>query len=239
MINFNFSGLTLSSTLSCKQHISQISLKISKSIGVLYRLRDLYPPVVSQNLYNALIISQFNYCILCCGSVISENHSLHILQKKALRLINNSSYISHTEPLCKELRVLEVFDMFYVAVWKFYYKLMHNDLPLHFSAMKPTNVWRYEIRAPMFHLPMILHTFAEHSIRYCLINLLNKDTRYTSIIEMVDTDPYHSFKFYMKGQVLELYKNNVSLLTVMFAADLMLMICSWMILNGVIYSLWS
>ena len=73
-------------------------------------------------------------------------------------LITNSSYISHTEPLCKELRVLKVFDMIYVAVWKFYYKLMHNDLPLYFSAMKPTLPTvcrRYEIRTPMFHLPMI------------------------------------------------------------------------------------
>ena len=115
-------------------------MKISKSIGVLYRLRDIYPRVVLQNLYNALIIPQFNYCIVCWGSVISENHSLHILQKKALRLITNSSYISYKEPLCKELRVLKVFDMFYVAVWKFYYELtcIHYDLQLYFSAMKST-----------------------------------------------------------------------------------------------------
>ena len=91
--NFNFLRLTLTSTLSWKQHINKISLKISKSIGVLYRLRDIYPRAVLQNLYNALILPQFNYCILCWGSVISENHSLHILQKKALRLITNSSYV--------------------------------------------------------------------------------------------------------------------------------------------------
>ena len=153
-----------------------------------------------QNLYNALIIPQFKFCILCWGSVINKNHSLHILQKRALRLITNSSYIAHTEPLCKELRMVKVFDMFYVAVWKFYYKLMHKDLPSYFFYMKPTlptMCRRYHIRAPMFHLPMIRHTSAEHSIRYCLINLLNKDTRSTSIMERVDTDPYHRFKFYM------------------------------------------
>ena len=109
----------ISSTLSWNQHIKKISLKISKSIGILYRLRDIYPHAVLENLYNALIIPHFNYCILCWGSVVRENHSLHILQKRALRLITNSNYISHTEPLCKELRVLIVFDMFSVAVWKF------------------------------------------------------------------------------------------------------------------------
>ena len=59
----------------------------------------------------------------------------------------------------------------------------------------PTMCRRYDIRAPMFHLPLIRHTSAEHSIRYCLINLLNKDTRSTPIMERVDTDPYHKFNF--------------------------------------------
>ena len=65
--NFNFLVLTLISTLSWKQHINKISLKISKSIGVLYRLRDIYPRAVLQNFYNALILPQFSYCILCWG----------------------------------------------------------------------------------------------------------------------------------------------------------------------------
>ena len=85
----------------------------------------------------------------------------------------------------------------------------------------------------MFHLPVIRHTFAERSIRFCLINLLIKDTRSTMIIERVDTDPYLSFKFYMKQQIFDSYQRNVSLLTVTFIADLKLMICSWMILNRV------
>ena len=81
--NFNFLGLTINSTLSWNHHINKISLKISKLIRILYRLRDIYPRAALQNLYNALIIQQFSYCILCWGSVISENHSLHILQKRA------------------------------------------------------------------------------------------------------------------------------------------------------------
>ena len=142
--NFNFSCLTLSSTLSWNQHINKISLKISKSIGILYRLRDIYPRAVLENLYNALIILHFNSCILCWGSVVRENHSLHILQKRALRLINNSNYISHTE----------------------------------------------------------------HSVRFCPINLLNKDTCSATIMEKVDTDPFLSFKFYLKRQIFESYKND-------------------------------
>ena len=57
---------------------------------------------------------------------------------------------------------------------------MPNNLPEHFSTMNPTlpTVRRqYEIRAPVFHLPIIRHRFTKHSIRFYLIDLLNKDTR--------------------------------------------------------------
>ena len=90
---FNFLGLTLSSTLSWNQHINKISLKISQSIGILYRLRDIYRRAVLKNLYNALITPHFHYCILCWGSVVRENHSLHILRKRALRSTNNQQQL--------------------------------------------------------------------------------------------------------------------------------------------------
>ena len=94
---------------------------------------------------------------------------------------------------------------------------MHNNLLAYFSTLKPilpTVGSRYEIRAPMFHLPYIRHTFAEHSVRFCLINLLNKDTLFTMIMEKVDTDPFLSFKFYLKRQIFELYKNNLIIVNV-------------------------
>ena len=53
-------------------------------------------------------------------------------------------------------------------------------------------------------------------------------------MEIVDTDPYLSFNFYMKEQIFDSYqKECISLLTVPFVADLKLVICSWIILNGV------
>ena len=88
---------------------------------------------------------------------------------------------------------------------------MNNNLPAYFSTMKPilpTVCSRHEIRAPVFHLPYIRHTFAEHSVRFCLSNLLNKDTRSATIVESVDKDPFLSFKFYLKRQIFESYKND-------------------------------
>ena len=82
--------------------MNHISLKTSKAIGILYRLKTIYPQLVLQTLYNTLILPYFNYCILTWGTTINKGNPLHRLQKKALRLISNSNYIAHTEPICKK-----------------------------------------------------------------------------------------------------------------------------------------
>ena len=73
---------------------------------------------------------------------------------------------------CKKLFLLKLTDMFSVAVWKFYYKLMNDQLPIYFVDWKPVLprvCTPYEIRSPAFHLLLIRHKFAENSLRYCLI----------------------------------------------------------------------
>ena len=125
---FNFLGLILNSSLSFTAHTQHISLKISRIIGLMYRLKHIYPQSVLLLLYNTLVVSHFNYCLLIWGSKITNGHSLHKLQKKALRIINNCDYVAHTEPICKTLSLLKVTDMFVIAVWKFYFKLMNNGM---------------------------------------------------------------------------------------------------------------
>ena len=45
---FNFLGLILQSNMSWNLHINYISLKISKAIGILYRLKTIYLEIVLQ-----------------------------------------------------------------------------------------------------------------------------------------------------------------------------------------------
>ena len=178
---FNFLGVILHSHMTWNKHINHISMKIARSIGILYRLRNVYPESVLLTIYNTLMFNHFHYCLLLWGSVVNENHSLHLLQKKALRIITNNDYLVHTEPICKRLRILKILDMFSAAIWKFYYKLMNNKLPEYFFFMKPVSpvvTERYEIRNPLFHAPAIKHKFAECSLQYCLINQLNSDNCY-------------------------------------------------------------
>ena len=208
---FNFLGIILSSTLKWHNHISHISKKISKVIGVMHRLKCIFPQAILLTLYNALIVPHFTYGLLVWGSKIIKNHSLHLVQKKALRIVTNRDYIAHSEPICKRLRLLQVPDMFRISMWKFYYKLMNNKLPLYFSSMKPelpvvcdTHV----IRHPTFHLPKIVHEFAEQLLKYQLIKLLNNEKCSILITGKVHTHSFCGFKMFIKNTVIDSYLDN-------------------------------
>ena len=95
---FNFLGLVLQSNVSWNKHINHISLKVSKAIGIIHRLKSVYPLSVLLTFYNTLVLPHFNYCILPWGSVVKKNHHLYLLQKKAVRIITQSNYIAHSEP---------------------------------------------------------------------------------------------------------------------------------------------
>ena len=86
----------LNEALSWKNHIAMVSNKISKVIGILYRLKYVFPESVLFTLYNSLIVWYINYGLLLWGV---DCHKLETLQKKALRFMTNSSYVAHTR-LC-------------------------------------------------------------------------------------------------------------------------------------------
>ena len=53
-------------------------------------------------IYNSLVLSQPNYCLLAWGY---ESKHLYKLQKWAIRIIDKSPRFSHTNPLFKKLKI--------------------------------------------------------------------------------------------------------------------------------------
>ena len=81
---------------------------------------------------------------------------------------------------------------------------MHKNLPPYFAIMKPTlPTVGMKLEFPCSSI--FRHTLVEHFVWFCPIYLqvLNKDTRFATIIERVDTDSFRSFKFYLKRQLFE------------------------------------
>ena len=207
---FNFLGLIISSDLKWNKHIEHISLKISKVIGIMFRMKYILPSGILHTIYNTLIMPHYSYCLLTWGSKIHIGHRLLLLQKKALRMIDDSHYIAHTEPICKKLQIVKISDLFRITVWKFYYKLTNTLLPSYFNQMMPTLpvIFNYYgVRNPKFHLPSIKHSFAEQQVQYCLIKLLNEDREAEEIIHNIQNQNFCNFKSSLKYKIIASYSD--------------------------------
>lgn len=129
MRKFNFLGIILDENLSWKPHIEFISSKIAQTIGIMNRLKLSVPTFILLNLYNSLILPRLNYGLLIWGSQTSR---IFKVQKKAIRIVNLAKYNSHTEPLFKSCRLLNINDLYKVRILDFYYNLIHKKLPHYF-----------------------------------------------------------------------------------------------------------
>ena len=74
---FNFLGLTLDTKLDWKRHSNNTSNKISRTIGVLNKLNNVLTQHIKTIIYNTLMLSHLNYCILCWGFRCNRVFALH------------------------------------------------------------------------------------------------------------------------------------------------------------------
>ena len=78
------------------------------------------------------------------------------LQKRALRTISNSSYLSPTKFLFMKYKVLNIFDMYLKEAAMFMYKYKCNMLPRSFDGYFTTNqeIHKYNTRNKVdFNIP--------------------------------------------------------------------------------------
>ncbi len=82
---FNFLGLTINENLNWNSLIDEIANKISKSIGILNKLKHFLPVNARVLIYNSLILSNVNICIL---TWVYQCDRIHKLRKRIVRIIS-------------------------------------------------------------------------------------------------------------------------------------------------------
>ena len=125
----NFLGIQLSQNLKWKTYKKSCLSKAFVTIGILNRLKHELPLPLLKTIYNTLFLPHLNYGILLWSS---EIESIHKLQKRVLRIIPGSKFNAHTGPIRKEEQLLKVNEIYEFAIYKFYFKLISNELPHYF-----------------------------------------------------------------------------------------------------------
>ena len=107
-----FLSVHIDNQLTWKKHISYISGKLSRGIGVIVRARRVLNSVALLTLYYSFIYNFFTYCNHVWGSAYTTSLKPSLLlQKRSVRIITFSGYRDHTDPLFRELGLLKISDI--------------------------------------------------------------------------------------------------------------------------------
>ena len=125
-----FLGVIIDQNLSWDSHIDFISRKIAKSIGILYRARHLLNLDILKNLYYNLIYPYVSYATLTWGSNYkSKLNRIHVLQKRALRVITFADRRAPSRPLFRKLDMLNVYEIVNLQLGELVFRHTNNCLP--------------------------------------------------------------------------------------------------------------
>ena len=150
-----------------KSHVNHIISMISKNIGIMGKLRDCLPQNILLLLYNTLVLPHLNYCIILwgkCNMYLLER--LHKLQKRAVRVITNSSYLSHSNPLFVKLKILPIFQLYEYNLGIFMFLFNKEMLPEIFSSLfiKNIDIHEYNTRSKLHFRVQYGRTSFSHSL---------------------------------------------------------------------------
>ena len=163
-----FLGVYVDQHLSWNEHISNISGKIAKNLGILSRISRLLPSHIRSTLYYTLIYPYLSYCNIVWACAYKSNLTkLHTLQKRAVRFIAQIPYGAHTKSKFLIHKILKVDQIREVQIGIFMYRYLHNQLPSTFQ--------------DFFQLNINIHSYSSRNLSSLHIPFARTNTRLSSI----------------------------------------------------------
>ena len=129
VMHTKFLGIIIDDKLSWQRHIEHVRNKVSKTIGVLLRVRHKINIKLLRTIYNTLILPHFTYCITLWGNTFKKYiHQLTLLQKRIIRIITFSGFLDHTAPLFSYLKILHFENLYKYHVLVNTYKAINSPV---------------------------------------------------------------------------------------------------------------
>ena len=198
--SIKFLGVIIDENITWKIHCDKVHTSTSRVLGILRKLKYILPEKTLFSIYNTLSLPHLQYGILAWGNTCQTYlNKLLIVQKKTLRVINNTSYRAHAAPLFIKNNTLTVFDLYQYHLGVLMYKFDKKALPTPLSTFFTRNVdiHHYNTRsANKLHVNKVRTSFSKSTIRHQGPILWNKLTPLPPLRTI------KSFKKYMKRLLL-------------------------------------
>ena len=201
---FKFLGIYIDNHLTFKDHINKISNKISKSVGILYRLNKFLPPNVLKLIYSSLVHPYLIYGLEAWfGTFKNNTNKIFILQKKAIRAIHSLNYNDHTNDYFKLMNLLKLEDQYKLQVTIYIYKLLNLDADRNLASklIKNSQVHHHGTRQEN---KLNIRPINKARSKFSLIH--NGGKIWNTLPEKIRKfESFSKFKHYTKSHLLEKY----------------------------------
>ena len=120
--------------LNWNPHIKQLSLQLSKSSAIVYRLRNFVDTKTLKLLYYSLIYSRVQYGIILWETATYTRQKEIVLRlNNIVRIMTCSRKFDHVSILYKQLKLLKFEDIYKLELSKFMHQLNCNMTPKVFE----------------------------------------------------------------------------------------------------------
>lgn len=194
-----FLGVNIDSKLKWKFQVNEITTKISKLVGVLYKIRNSVTNDCLREIYISLAYPHFLYCSTIWGGTFNTFlDSLFITQKKLMRVMSNSQRYAHTDPLFKNYKLLKVNDIIKLQTLLFIHKALYShEVDCNFQFLSDNKNSR---RPNDLKLPLCRTSHAQRYITYRGANQWNQLPE-----DLKNIKSFNIFKFKIKQLFLRNY----------------------------------
>ena len=126
MTETKFLSVIIDCKLNWSPHITYISKKLAKCVGIILKARKLFDQETLLTLYYISVYPYLNYCIHVWGKAYNVHiHDLIVLQNKAIRIVHRTN----ADKLYFDQNILSLKRLYSYNTGIFMYKFSKNMLP--------------------------------------------------------------------------------------------------------------
>ena len=129
-----FLGVLLDSSLSWKPHITELTKKLSRTVGLFCKIRHYAPLETLKMLYHGIFFPFISYGIQVWGLTYPTYlEKVFILQKKIIKCMTFNDIRTPSSPLFHQLELLKLDDINNLEIASFVYECINGLVPQYFE----------------------------------------------------------------------------------------------------------
>ena len=160
-----FLGVIVDESLNWNCHVKTVLSKMSRYIGIMYKIKKFLPLKARLQIYHSLVQSHLNFCSLVWGFTSKSNiEAIFTKQKKGLRAVipgfinykyRDGDIPGHTKPAFSEYEILNIHGLISLNTFIFVHKVRNfpsllppsinatisKDSPVHGSTHETCESW--------------------------------------------------------------------------------------------------